>query len=130
RSEPCRPTSPRRRAAGPGAPHGPPSPGRRRVTGEPGLRFMTFSLRCHPCQTLFAPTALWVSDRCLGRLEVAFDYDAVSRAISRAAIEAGPRSLWRYRDLLPIEGEPRTGLYSGFTPLVRADRLAARLGVK
>jgi threonine synthase len=91
---------------------------------------MTFSLRCHLCQTVFPPTALWVCDRCLGPLEVSFDYDAVAKTISRAAIEARPRNLWRYRELLPIDGEPRTGLHSGFTPLVRADRLAVRLGVK
>jgi threonine synthase len=91
---------------------------------------MTFSLRCHLCQTVFPPTALWVCDRCLGPLEVSFDYDAVAKTISRAAIETRPRNLWRYRELLPIDGEPRTGLHSGFTPLVRADRLAARLGVK
>jgi threonine synthase len=91
---------------------------------------MNFSLRCHLCQTVFPATALWVCDRCLGPLEVAFDYDVVATTISRAAIEARPRNLWRYRELLPIEGEPRTGLHSGFTPLVRADRLAARLGVK
>jgi threonine synthase len=91
---------------------------------------MTFSLRCHLCQTVFPPTALWVCDRCLGPLEVSFDYDAVAKTISRSAIEARPRNLWRYRELLPIDGEPRTGLHSGFTPLVRADRLAVRLGVK
>ncbi len=91
---------------------------------------MNFSLRCHLCHTVFPPTALWVCDRCLGPLEVAFDYDVIAKTISRAAIEARPRNLWRYRELLPIDGEPRTGLHSGFTPLVRADRLAARLGVK
>jgi threonine synthase len=91
---------------------------------------MHFTLRCHMCQTVFPATALWVCDRCLGPLEVAFDYEAVAKTISRAAIEARPGNLWRYRELLPIDGEPRTGLHSGFTPLVRADRLAARLGVK
>src|SRR5262245_1736974 len=91
---------------------------------------MNFSLRCHLCQTAFPATAVWVCDRCLGPLEVTYDYDAISRLISRDAIESRPESLWRYRELLPIAGEPRTGLHSGFTPLVRADRLAARLGVK
>src|SRR5882757_5647808 len=89
---------------------------------------MTFHLRCHLCKTPFPSTALWVCDRCLGPLEVAFDYDAVS--ISRATIESRPKNLWRYRELLPIEREPLTGLNSGFTPLVRADRLAKRLGVR
>jgi threonine synthase len=91
---------------------------------------MTFSLRCHLCQASFPAAALWVCDRCLGPLEVTYDYAAVARAISRASIEQGPQSLWRYRALLPIEGDPRTGLHSGFTPLVRATHLARRLGVR
>ena len=91
---------------------------------------MSFSLRCHLCHTIFPPEALWVCDRCLGPLEVTYDYDAVRRVISRRLIESRPENLWRYRELLPIAGEPRTGLHSGFTPLVRAERLAARLGVR
>lgn len=90
---------------------------------------MSFSLRCHLCQSHFPATALWVCDKCLGPLEVTYDYDAIAPRISRALIERRPKNLWRYRELLPIEGDPRTGLHSGFTPLVRADRLAARLGV-
>ena len=90
---------------------------------------MNFSLRCHLCKTVFPAGPLWVCDRCLGPLEVAFDYDAVRPRISRESIAAGPKSIWRYRELLPITGEPQTGLHSGFTPLVRADRLAKKLGV-
>jgi threonine synthase len=91
---------------------------------------MTFGLRCHLCHTSFPAEALWVCDRCLGPLEVVFDYDAVRPTISRELVESRPKSLWRYRELLPVAGEPRTGLHSGFTPLVRAERLAARLGVR
>ena len=91
---------------------------------------MNFTLRCHLCQTTFPASALWVCDQCLGPLEVTYDYDAIARLVSRSAIESRAKSLWRYRELLPIEGQPRTGLHSGFTPLVRADRLAARLGVR
>jgi threonine synthase len=91
---------------------------------------MNFSLRCHLCQTAFPATAVWVCDRCLGPLEVTYDYDSIAKRISRDAIEKRARNLWRYRELLPIEGEPRTGLHSGYTPLVRANRLAARLGVR
>jgi threonine synthase len=91
---------------------------------------MHFSLRCHLCQAEFPAEALWVCDKCLGPLEVVYDYDAIAGLMSRAAIESRPRNLWRYRELLPIKGEPRTGLHSGFTPLVKADRLAARLGVR
>jgi threonine synthase len=91
---------------------------------------MSFTLRCHLCQTGYPADALWVCSKCLGPLEVTYDYTDIARTISRERIESRPRNLWRYRELLPIEGEPRTGLHSGFTPLVRADRLAARLGVR
>jgi len=91
---------------------------------------VNFSLRCHLCKSTFAAGALWVCDQCLGPLEVTYDYDAIAPLLSREIIERRPKNLWRYRELLPIEGEPRTGLHSGFTPLVRADRLAERLGVR
>jgi threonine synthase len=84
-------------------------------------------LRCHLCRTLFPAEALYVCDRCLGPLEPIYDYAAIH--VTRAAIEARPKNLWRYRELLPITGEPRTGFNSGFTPLVRCTRLAQRLGV-
>jgi threonine synthase len=91
---------------------------------------MLFTLRCHLCKSVFPAEAVWVCTKCLGPLEVTYDYDAIRPLVSRHAIENRPRNLWRYRELLPIAGEPRTGLHSGFTPLVRADRLAARLGVR
>jgi len=100
------------------------------VSAQLEQEHMTFSLRCHLCQTAFPATALWVCDRCLGPLEVTYDYAAIAPTLSRATIESRPKNLWRYRELLPIAGDPRTGLHSGFTPLVRASRLAARLGVR
>ena len=84
-------------------------------------------LQCHLCKTFFAAEATYVCDRCLGPLEPLYDYSAI--ALTRRQIAARPKNLWRYRELLPIAGEPRTGFNSGFTPLVRCDRLAARLGV-
>jgi hypothetical protein len=87
-------------------------------------------LQCHLCKALFPAQALWVCDKCLGPLEVIYDYDKVRHDMTRAKIESRAKNLWRYRELLPIDGEPRTGLYSGFTPLVKADRLAKRLGVR
>jgi len=84
-------------------------------------------LQCHLCKTQFPAEAVYVCDRCLGPLEPVYDYRAV--ALTRAQIESRPKNLWRYRELLPITGEPRTGFNSGFTPLVRCDRLARRLGV-
>jgi threonine synthase len=85
-------------------------------------------LTCHLCGATYPPKALWVCSDCLGPLEVSYDYDAVRSVLTRALIESRPRSLWRYRELLPIE-EPKTGFYSGFTPLVRAKRLAQELGI-
>ena len=74
---------------------------------------MNFSLRCHLCQAAFPATALWVCDKCLGPLEVTYDYPTIAKLVSREKIESRPKGLWRYRELLPIEGEPRTGMHSG-----------------
>ena len=85
-------------------------------------------LTCHLCGATYPPKANWVCSECLGPLEVTYDYDAVRKVISRELIESRPPSLWRYVELLPVS-EPRTGFHSGFTPLVRASRLADALGV-
>jgi len=85
-------------------------------------------LKCHLCGAMYPPEALWVCTDCLGPLEVAYDYTAVKSVMTRALIESRPRSLWRYLELLPVE-EPKTGFNSGFTPLVRATRLAEALGI-
>jgi threonine synthase len=82
------------------------------------------------CGASFPAEALFVCDQCLGPLEVTYDYDAIRAAVTRDEVTARPKNLWRYRELLPIEGEPRTGFHSGCTPLLRADRLARRLGLR
>jgi threonine synthase len=84
-------------------------------------------LQCHMCKATFPAEALYVCDRCLGPLEPVYDYAAVR--LTRQEIEQRPKNLWRYRELLPIAGSPRTGFNSGFTPLVRCDRLARTIGV-
>jgi threonine synthase len=66
---------------------------------------------------------------CFGPLEVVYDYDAIRARTTRASIEAGPISIWRYRDFLPVEGDP-IDVGTGFTPLLKANRLARRLGLK
>ena len=86
-------------------------------------------LTCHLCGATYPAEALWVCAECLGPLEVSYDYAAVRKVMTRSVIESRPRSLWRYLELLPVE-EPRTGFYSGYTPLVRATRLARELGVE
>jgi threonine synthase len=85
-------------------------------------------LQCHLCKTPFPALATYVCDQCLGPLEPVYDYSAIK--VTREQIENRPKNLWRYLELLPIVGEPRTGFNSGFTPLVRCDRLAKRLGVR
>jgi threonine synthase len=86
-------------------------------------------LKCRLCGKQYPKEALNFCTDDFGPLEVAYDYDEVSRTMTRAAIEARPRSMWRYRELLPLDGEPTVGLHVGSTPLVRADRLARALGV-
>jgi threonine synthase len=85
-------------------------------------------LKCHVCGTKFPALATYVCDQCLGPLEPEYDYESI--VLTRADIERRPKNLWRYRELLPIMGEPQTGFHSGFTPLVRCDRLAERLGIR
>jgi threonine synthase len=87
-------------------------------------------LRCRECGSEQPVEPLHVCEVCFGPYEVVYDYEAMRGRVTRESIERQPRNLWRYRDLLPIEGEPKIGLHSGFTPLVRADRLAAALGVR
>jgi threonine synthase len=91
------------------------------------MRFVA-GLRCHLCGKTYPAEALWVCAECLGPLEVSYDYDAVRSVMTRGLVESRPRSLWRYQELLPVH-EPRTGFNSGFTPLVRATRLAREFGI-
>src|ERR1700758_3087742 len=86
-------------------------------------------LQCRECGRRYPKDAIHVCEFDFGPLEAAYDYPAIATEITRAKIEARPKSMWRYRELLPIEGEPLVGKHTGFTPLVRADRLAERLGV-
>ncbi len=86
-------------------------------------------LRCKECGHPYEAGARHVcEDVCFGPLEVVYDYDAIRSRVSRTTIEAGPNSIWRYREFLPVEGEP-IDVGTGFTPLLRADRLARRLGL-
>ena len=86
-------------------------------------------LRCRECGRTYPAEALHVCDFCFGPLEVTYDYDRVAATMTRARVEAGPRSIWRYADLLPVADASPVDLGAGFTPLVRADRLAAELGL-
>src|SRR4051812_290715 len=86
-------------------------------------------LRCRECGREYEVAPVFTCEWCFGPLEVAYDYDAIAEHTSREKIAAGPLSVWRYADLLPSDRNPAVDLGAGFTPLVRADRLAAELGL-
>src|SRR5712691_1065523 len=88
-------------------------------------------LRCRECGAEYELQATHVCEMCFGPLDVVYDEAALKKVVSRERIEQGPASMWRYRDLLPIEDEtPVVTLGEGFTPLVKADRLGAELGLR
>ncbi len=87
-------------------------------------------LKCRLCGKAYAKEPLNFCTEDFGPLEVDYDYDAIQEALNRAKIELRPNNMWRFRELLPIDGEPTVGAQVGGTPLVRADRLAEALGVR
>src|SRR5438093_10023869 len=87
-------------------------------------------LECRECGRTYDVAPVHVCEFCFGPLEAQYDYEQIDRDISREQIAAGPRSIWRYVDLLPISADtPRIDLGAGFTPLVPAPRLGAELGI-
>ena len=87
------------------------------------------NLKCRECGRLYPKEAIHICEFDFGPLEAAYDYDAIAQSISREVIASRPQTMWRYRELLPIDGAPTVGAQVGFTPLVRADRLAKVFGV-
>jgi len=85
-------------------------------------------LRCRGCQTAYPAALEYACSRCLGPLDPEYDRAAVAATLSRDAVEAGPRSIWRYSAVLPASPGPGD-LAPGLTPLVPAPRLAEALGV-
>ncbi|HEX7652781.1 MAG TPA: threonine synthase [Verrucomicrobiae bacterium] len=88
------------------------------------------ALKCRECGREYPLTATHVCEFDFGPLEVAYDYDRIKKAISREIIASRPKTMWRYRELLPVAGEPTVGAQVGYTPLIKADRLAKRLGIR
>ncbi len=87
-------------------------------------------LKCRECGESYATEARFVCDMCFGPLEVDYDLVAAKGHVTRESIAAGPPSIWRYHDLLPDPGAAPVDLGAGWTPLHRADRLGALLGIK
>src|ERR1700691_4587704 len=97
-------------------------------------------IQCKECKAYYPLEALYVCDKCFGPLEVAYDHAGLTQDVGelRRRIQGGPQNIWRYADFLPLAGGPpgpsgrlasRTGLQAGCTPLIKADRLAERLGL-
>ncbi len=86
-------------------------------------------LQCKVCGKLYPKSPVNFCADDFGPLEVVYDYEAIQPCISREKIEMRPRNMWRYKELLPLDGEPTVGSQVGGTPLIRADRLADALGV-
>jgi threonine synthase len=87
------------------------------------------SLRCKECGTTYELDAHYFCENCFGPLEVAYDHSSLDPAEAKRRIQAGSQGIWRYADFLPFAGRPGDPLEPGLTPLLRADRLAERLGL-
>ncbi|HEY1173490.1 MAG TPA: threonine synthase [Verrucomicrobiae bacterium] len=88
------------------------------------------ALKCRECGHEYPLAATHVCEFDFGPLEVVYDYESIRGSLTRASIESRAKTMWRYRELLPVAGEPTVGTQVGFTPLIKADRLAKRLGIR
>src|SRR4051812_35817142 len=88
------------------------------------------ALRCRICETEHPPVATGACTRCFGPLDPVYDFEAIARTLTRERIARGPRSLWRYEALLPVAAPADASGAAGWTPLVRAPRLAELAGVR
>ena len=87
-------------------------------------------LQCRECGKAYPKKPLSVCEFCFGPLEVVYDYEAIRPLLRREVIRSRAPNMWRYAELLPLDGEARVGSQVGFTPLIRAGNLAERLGLK
>ncbi|MGE3856813.1 MAG: threonine synthase [Dehalococcoidia bacterium] len=87
------------------------------------------ALKCRECGREYPLKPIFSCEFCFGPLEVAYDYDGIRGAMTRDSIERGPTSLWRYAELLPCDPEYKVDLGTGYTPLIKADRLAKAVGL-
>ena len=86
-------------------------------------------LRCRECGSEYPIEPLNACEFCFGPLEVAYDYESISKAVSRESIAAGPNTMWRYHDFLPVDKESAVDISTGFTPLIHAKNLGRQLGL-
>ena len=93
------------------------------------MRFAS-ALRCRECGRQYPLDPIHVCEWCFGPLEVWYEYEKMTGAVTRESIARGPHSIWRYKDLLPVEGDNLVDINAGFTPLIKADRLGKALGLE
>jgi threonine synthase len=86
-------------------------------------------LKCRECGREYPVKLLAGCEDCYGPLEVDYHYDAIASVLNRDVIASRPKSIWKYRELLPIDSDPVIGLSTGATPLIRAKRLGQKLGL-
>ena len=98
-------------------------------TSEGSMSFLK-GLRCRECAREFPAKAIFVCEYCFGSLEVDYDYTAIGSRLTRPLIQSRANSIWRYRELLPIDGDPTVGFHTGMTPLFKAEGLGKALGCK
>ena len=88
------------------------------------------ALKCRECGREYPLEATHVCEFDFGPLEVAYDYDKIKKTLTKDALSKRPQTMWRFRELLPVAGEPTVGASVGYTPLIKADRLAKWLGIR
>jgi len=88
------------------------------------------ALKCRECGREYPLEATHVCEFDFGPLEVVYDYAKIKKSMTKAALAKRPETMWRFRELLPVADEPTVGTRVGYTPLVKADRLAKWLGVR
>src|SRR5262249_47524721 len=100
----------------------------RSPTGGARMSFV-LGLKCRECGRLYEPKLLSGCEDCFAPLEVEYDYSSITKKLTRSLIESREKNLWRYRELLPINGDPTVGKATGATPLIKAERLGRALGL-
>ncbi len=88
------------------------------------------SLKCRECGREFGINPIHVCEFCFGPLEISYDYEGIKKDMTREKIESRPKTMWRYKELLPLDSDPTVGRSVGFTPFIKAERLGKVLGVR
>lgn len=101
------------------------------VSDQPGAQpARVKGLICRECGTKVEISPQHVCGFCFGPLEIEYDYEVIADTLTKELIASRGPNMWRYKELLPLDGDPTVGRQVGFTPFKRAERLGKVLGVK